>query len=83
MPLIQSGIFSIVERFPDLRPKAIRLYKESEAFQTVCEDYLKCREALRHWNRSTSKEAPSMKEEYKALLRDLENEILLNLSESK
>lgn len=81
MTVIQTTLFSVVKRFPGRKDTIQRLFRESEAFQTVCEDYRKCVEALRHWNESDSAEAPSRREEYGALLRDLEVEILQSLNE--
>ncbi len=72
-----------MKRFPDRKDTVKQLFKESETFQSVCEDYRRCAEALRHWNESASEEAPARREEYAALLRDLEAEILQNLNESK
>jgi len=83
MPVIQTSLFSVMKRFPDHKDAVKKLFAESESFQTVCEDYRRCAEALRHWNRSTSEEAPARREEYEALLRGLEEEILQSLNESK
>jgi hypothetical protein len=81
MTVIQTTLFSVVKRFPGRKDTIKRLFRESDAFQTVCEDYRKCVEALRHWNESASDEAPARREEYSALLRDLETEILQSLNE--
>jgi len=83
MSVIQTSVFSVVKRFPDNKEAVIRLFNESETFQSVCEDYRLCTEALRHWNDSASDEAPARREEYAALLRDLEAEILQNLTEGQ
>ncbi|MEA3435224.1 MAG: hypothetical protein U9R43_02085 [Thermodesulfobacteriota bacterium] len=81
MPVIQTSLFSVIKRFPDRKDIVRRLFKESENFKAVCEDYRKCSEALHHWNESASDEAPVRREEYAALLRDLEAEILQSLDE--
>ena len=81
MPVIQTSVFPVLKRFPDRNDTVKQLFKESETFQSVCEDYRKCAEALRHWNESASDEAPERREEYAALLRDLEAEILQSLDE--
>jgi len=80
VPVIQTSVFTIVKRFPDRGDTVKQLFKESETFQNVCEDYRRCAEALQHWNQSASDEAPARREEYAALLRDLEAEILQNLN---
>ena len=81
MSVIQTSVFTVVKRFPDRKEAVKRLFRESDTFQTVCEDYRRCVEALRHWNQSASEEAPARREEYAALLRDLETEILQSLNE--
>lgn len=83
MTVIKKGLFTVWEKFPDDKDKVKRLFRESETFQAVCEDYMRCVEALRYWNQSDSEEAPARREEYAALLKDLEAEILQNLDESQ
>ncbi len=83
MPVIREGLFTICKRFPDHKNEVKRLFGESETFQAVCEDYMRCAEALGYWNQSDSEEAPARREEYAALLKDLEAEILQSLNESK
>ena len=81
MPVIRTSIFTVFERFPDRKDNIKRLFRESKTFQTICKDYRKCAGALQHWNQSSSEEAPVRMEEYAALLRDLEAEILDKLKE--
>ena len=81
MPVIQTSLFSIIKRFPDRKDTVKQLFKESETFHSMCEDSMRCAEAMQHWNQSTSEEAPARMEEYAALLRDLEAEILQSLDE--
>jgi len=83
MTVIDTSVFSVVKRFPDRTDAVKKLFKKSKAFQTVCEDYRKCTEALRHWNESASVEATARREEYAVLLHDLEAEILQTLDESR
>ena len=83
MSVIQTSLFTVLKQFPDRKDNIKRLFRESEIFQNVCEDYRRCAAALRHWNESTSDEAPVRREEYAGLLQDLEAEILQNLNESK
>jgi hypothetical protein len=83
MTVIHANLFSVSEKFPDRKKTIIRLFRQSEPFQTVCEDYQSCAAALRHWEKSDSEEALSRREEYAALLRDLEGEILQFLDESE
>jgi hypothetical protein len=45
MTVIKSSVFQVLEKFPDRAGDIKRLYKESQEFQTVCEDYRLCAEA--------------------------------------
>lgn len=81
MPVIQTSVFTVVKRFPDCKDTVKQLFKESEAFHNMCEDYRQCAEALRHWNESATEVAPARREEYARLLRDLEAEISQSLDE--
>ena len=81
MSVIQTSVFPVLKRFPDRKDTVKQLFKESENFKAVCEDYRKCSEALHHWDRSDSEEAPLRKSEYSALLQELEAEILQCLTE--
>jgi hypothetical protein len=80
MSIIRTSLFTVMERFPRQKAAVRRLFKENERFQTLCEDYWKCAEALRHWNQSAAEEAVVRREEYAALLWDLEKEIKENLT---
>jgi len=82
MAVIQTSLFSVLEKFPDHRKAIGRLFRKSESFQTLCEDYQNCAAALRHWQRSGSEQAALRREEYAALLRDLETEIMQFLNQS-
>ena len=81
MPVIQTSVFTVAKRFPDHKDTVKQLFQGSETFHSMCEDYRRCAEAMQHWNQSASDEAPVRREEYAALLRDLEAEILQRLDE--
>ena len=83
MPVIRPSLFIVMKKFPDRKEVIKRLFTESENFRSVCEDYKICSEALGHWNQSVSEEATARREEYAAILRDLEGEIQENLLGSK
>jgi hypothetical protein len=83
MTVIQSSVFKILEIFPDCSNKIKKLYKASQEFHSVCEDYRLCAEALQHWNQSNDKHAPARRLEYKMLLQELVDEIRLFLNKSK
>jgi hypothetical protein len=48
---------------------------EDPEFLALCEDYDACVNALRYWTRSKEPEAKTRVNEYRALVRDLEEEI--------
>jgi len=79
--VIRTGLFSILKRFPQQQDAAKRLFRESESFQTMCEDYLKCVKALDHWNQSEIDIAPLRRTEYTGLMQELEEEIFQKLNE--
>ena len=82
MTVIQTSLFTVLEKFPDHNKGIGRLVRESNAFQTLCEDYQTCAAALGHWEKSDLEQAALRKEEYSALLQDLEKEIIQFLNES-
>ena len=57
------------------------MYRSSESFQSICESYQKCSEALEYWALSDLAEAPARQREYEELLNELEVEILQSLEE--
>ena len=80
MSIIETGLFHVFERFPDHKEAVRALYRESEDFQSLVEDYRQCAAALRHWSRSSEDDAPARKHEYSLLLQELEEEMLKILS---
>ena len=82
MTVIKTSIFSVLEKFPEHKKTIGHLFRKSESFQTLCEDYQSCAVALRHWQKSGSEQAALRMEEYAALLRDLETEIMQFLNQS-
>jgi len=81
MAIDLPSLHSLFERFPNRKEMIERFFNESEAFQTLCEDRWKCAEALRHWSRSDEEVAAERRQEYDALLLDLESEIVQSLDE--
>ena len=79
MPTVQTNLSSIFKRFPGQRETIERLSRESDSFRTICEDYLRCADARRYWEQSSSEDAAERREEYASLLRELEAEIIENL----
>ena len=75
MTVIKNSVFYVLEKFPGRSDDIKRLFRESEEFQIVCEDYRQCAEALRHWKQSAENDAPARRQEYEGLLRELVEEI--------
>jgi hypothetical protein len=76
MAVSLPGLFIVLSRFPERKDCVKRLFEEDDNFRSVCEDYRNCAEAVQYWNQSESEEASVRREEYAAILRDLEGEIL-------
>jgi hypothetical protein len=81
MTIIKNSVFHVLEKFPGRAGDIKRLYKESQEFQTVCEDCRQCAEALNHWSHSHKNEAPIRRQEYEQLLQELVDEFWLYLNE--
>ena len=82
MTIIKSSVLHVLEKFPDRAGDVKRLYRQSQEFKIVCEDYRLCAEALHHWNHSLKKEAPARRNEYEHLFQELVDEIYMYLNES-
>lgn len=81
MQIIEPGLFHLFERFPEHKEAVKALYRESEDFQSMCEDYRQCAVALRYWSRSSEEHAPARRQEYALLLQELEEELSKILKE--
>ncbi|HSQ86916.1 MAG TPA: hypothetical protein VLM43_19590 [Desulfobacterales bacterium] len=81
MKIIRPGLFAVLKRFPKHKESAKRLFKESDKFQDMCEDFESCNKALDHWNQSKQEIAAERRAEYAAIIQELEEEILLELTE--
>ncbi|MBC2713855.1 MAG: hypothetical protein HF978_00930 [Desulfobacteraceae bacterium] len=82
MNVIHTDLFTVIKRFPDRKVALKTFFDKSENFQVICQDYRRCFEALNHWKRSDREEAAITKEEYKALLKELEAEIIQMLNKN-
>ena len=76
MPVIHSGVFTVLKKFPEHRHALQRLFRSNDQFRTLCKDYRMCEAALDHWTLSKLEQAPLRKREYASLLQELEIEIL-------
>ena len=67
---------NILKRFPEKIHTLTVLMAEIPEFLAVCEDYEACVEALRYWAQSNEPEAEARTQEYRALVQELEAEII-------
>ena len=81
MKEIHADLSPVINSFPDREETLIKLFRESEQFRNICQDYRKCKEAYDYWNRPGIKDPLERKEEYAALLQELKSEIIENLDE--
>jgi hypothetical protein len=69
----------VVERFPDLADAVKQYSSDNRFFRGLCEDYGEAVEALRQCETLNSPRAIERAEACRALILDLEREILLEL----
>ena len=79
--MINQPIF-ILERFPDKRHLLSHRMATDHEFYALCQDHEICVEALKHWATSDKPEATDRLREYRALVRELEAEIMDDLKSS-
>lgn len=79
MTIIQPGLFLIMQRFPDRKDMLRHRFLSSESFQSICEDYQRCSEALIYWAKSQHEKAPDLYREYLELLHEMESYIIKSL----
>ena len=65
----------IFERFPYKKHSIDLLAAEDPEFLSLCEDYDACVSAMQYWAKSKAPEAETRANEYRALVRDLQEEI--------
>jgi hypothetical protein len=80
LKITEFNPYALMDRFPTHREIIKHLFRKDKTFQTLCSDYQRCCKALDHWNKSDLREASQRREEYDALLLELESEILVILN---
>jgi hypothetical protein len=65
----------IRERFPDKTRAIDLLVAQDPEFLTLCEDFDACVDALQYWAESKQPEAETRVDEYRTLVRELQEEI--------
>ena len=66
----------IISQFPNYRTFIIDLYKDSDSFRALCEDYRECKLVLDRIKSSKDMVKKGYEEEYKELLQELEDELI-------
>jgi hypothetical protein len=74
---------SVVARFPEHELAIERLFRRSEPFRSMCEDYALGVEALRRWQFATAPKRETAIAELRHSLAELEAEILSALQEEE
>ena len=72
----------IHERFPGEIHAINKLMVENPRFNSLCEDYEICINALKHWAQSKAPEARMRQLEYETLANELEEEIQQEIPET-
>jgi hypothetical protein len=72
----------VMERFPNVRDEAQRLFIRDEAFRELCEEYEVCTRAAERLDGAQLEEAP-LRREYAALRLRLEGELLRYLEQDQ
>lgn len=65
----------ILAKFPEKNRTIARLLEEDPEFFALSEDYDICVKALQHWEQSKEPEAKTRVNEYRTLIKELEEEI--------
>jgi hypothetical protein len=81
MAVIHPSLFIVMKSFPDHKDALRQMYRASKSFQSICQNYQKCSEALRYWAESEDENASDREKEYAALLQELELEITKGLED--
>jgi hypothetical protein len=71
-----SSLALVMERFSRHAETLERLYKKSESFQSLCDDYQECLALHESCFRFIAQEAPAYQRDSATLLHELEEEIL-------
>ena len=66
----------IRERFPDQKYSIDQLMEKNPEFLSLCDDYDACINAIQHWTQSKEPEAETMIDEFRNIVRELEEEVV-------
>ncbi len=71
----EAALATVLGKFPEAAAKIRPFFRQSPAFQSLCEDYRDCHAAWEYWRQAPSEEAPALCQSYAELLRELEEEV--------
>ena len=77
---MNDNIQRVREIFPDKNTHIDLLIEKDPEFLTMCEDYNICVDALQYWEQSKEPEAKTRVDEYRTLVRELQDEIAEKLT---
>lgn len=80
MKVIHPSLFLVMKNFPNRKDALQKMYRNSDSFQALCENYQECSTALNYWARSESAQASERHREYLTLLQEIEKEIIQALN---
>ena len=72
---MNDNLRHILEKFREDSHTIAHLIEADGAFHALCEDYDACVNALRYWAKSKEPEAKTRVNEYRTLIKELEEEI--------
>jgi len=66
----------IQKRFPEKSETIAHFMEKDPEFRAICEDYDDCVHAWQYWAQSKEPQAETRVDEYRTLIKELENEIV-------
>ena len=75
MSVIDPGLFSVMQLFPEEKKRLRQLFLHSQSFRTLCRDFGRCESVLAYWQDAEHERAREICQEYDVLKRSLETEI--------
>jgi hypothetical protein len=73
---MRADLVLIIKKYEQHTGRIRRLWMKDTSFRALCGEYHECLVARQYWEQSDSDDAPARREEYAALLLELEEEIL-------
>lgn len=76
----KSPVKKVLERFPEKGILIEKLYTASDSFRCLCQDFAECLDVIQRLDNSNEMIRCGYKKEYETLLKELEEELVKNLS---